>query len=154
MNTKVGLGILVCAVVLVGGFFLLHKPTPQTTIETPSSPSTTAPAVPTKAATSTKPTFTVTGISTTIVHTYVRTDAASLVSTSTHPTITGTANVSRVGIVIKNSADVGIVGSSAIVVRDGHWSYAIPISLSPGSYTLFITGAENMLVTTLKIKAP
>jgi hypothetical protein len=59
--------------------------------------------------------------------------------------VTGTANSQKVGIVINNSKNVGLVGTWEIPVTDGHWSYSTSVALTPGTYTaLLFIGPKNV----------
>jgi hypothetical protein len=79
-----------------------------------------------------------------VVPAFAEFDSLAFTSTSTYPVVTGTANTPRVGIVINNSKDVGVVGTWEVPVVSGHWSYATSVALTPGSYTLLLfIGAKN-----------
>lgn len=79
-------------------------------------------------------------------------DSASLATNAPYPTITGTANVSPIGIVIFDGQGVGIVGSKSISVLKGHWSYSSPRALPPGTYSIQMLGADTQVTKTLVVK--
>ena len=165
MNTKAVLGWAVLVIIVGAGVYFFSQTSPlqmsqEAATSTPSAATTTAagivpqpvvnfqgPAVP---AGHKAPTFEAAPM-VRIVPT-IAVDERSLASTSTNPIITGTANIPMVGLVIFNSADVGIVGSWSIPVVDGHWSYPVPLALSPGNYTVKMVGASPEVKRTLVIK--
>lgn len=152
MNTKVTYGLVALAVVAGAVFFYLRH-----------TPATLPAPLPEPAATSTQPTL---GDSATTVPRPVASttkprvalvsdfDPSTLTSTSNHPIITGTANVPTVQLVINNDKGVGLVGGMHIPVKDGHWSYACPISLAPGTYRLLLVGGDLPTLANLIIKQP
>jgi len=83
---------------------------------------------------------------------FVLVDARALVSTSTYPMITGTANVPKVGVVISRSNDVDVVGSFEIPVVTGHWTYYVPAPLVPATYKLRLFGGATTTSAALVIK--
>jgi hypothetical protein len=149
-NTKIVIGTLVVVILIIGGFFLFAHPAntdvPATTAQTPIPITSTTSAV-------SQPNLTLSqsenpdGVK--IVETMTFFDASSLVSTSTYPTITGTANIPQVGILITNSKNVGIVKTSVPVVN-GHWSYPCSVALAPGVYNLILF-TDNIITGNAKL---
>ena len=150
MNTKTAIGIIIAIVILVGAFFLLHKPVAApalppaavgTSTPTQGAPTTTPlSAIPTASSDPHKPSVTVGTPKPVLMAAF---DQGSLVSTSMHPALSGTANTNRVGIVVDNAQGVGIVGSSDVPVANGKWSYTVPLGLNPGTYTVHLLGGDK-----------
>lgn len=145
MNIKIGFGIAVAVLILAASFFFFR----------PATAPTTEGIVQQGAATTTgaQPTFIV-GTTTKKSVFSVRFDPQSLVSTSAYPTITGTANVSKIAIVINNSEGVGIVGAADIPVVKGRWSYSDSVALVPGTYHVIVAGEDAAVTATLVVKNP
>ena len=78
-------------------------------------------------------------------------DAPTILSAAARPIVTGTANVDHVGLIIVDSAGVGLSGSWEIPVQDGHWKYVSTIALKPGSYTLQLIGGEAIVIAGLTV---
>ena len=153
MNTKVLLGIVAGAVILIAGFFLLRPagvPAPTSTPNQDSAASNTPQVVSPKKPDETQPTFNIGTTTVKTVPAFALFNSNSFISTSTYPTITGTANTAKVGIVINNSMDVGILGTWEIPVSQGHWSYSSSVALPPGTYTLILF-ADNTITGTAKL---
>jgi hypothetical protein len=156
-NTKVLLGVVAAIVILVAGFFLLRPTQVSAPVETSEqAAASTTPTVSQPkqtAGATTQPTFTFGTSTAKITRAVTQFDPSSLISTSTYPSITGTANVPLIGIIIRNSKGVGIVGTSDIPVVQGHWSYPCSVALQPGTYTLIlyanktITAGAQLIVT-------
>jgi hypothetical protein len=83
---------------------------------------------------------------------FVQFDSLSFVSTSTYPTVTGTASTPSVGIIISDSEGTGIVGTTEIPVRGGKWSYSCSVSLVPGAYTLTLFSGDASAAAKLTVK--
>jgi hypothetical protein len=81
-------------------------------------------------------------------------DQASLNTSSMNPTITGTATTDGVYVSISTAGGTGVSGSSYIPVVNGHWSYAIPQTLSAGTYVVKVLGPATPGTGTLVISAP
>jgi hypothetical protein len=128
MSNKIALAIVVVAIVV--GFFLLRSPN----ISGPGTTSTTASSTSQKA-TSTQPSITV-GVPVKVLPVSAAFNSNSLISTSSYPTVSGTANVSQVGIIVNNDRGVGIVGTANVPVTGGHWIYHCSVALAPGTYTV------------------
>lgn len=166
MNTKIALSIGATLIVLGIGYYSLRPATPALppadSVEvssTTTSPTATVPAT----ATSTppkatkdpsKPTFTIGPTTMTATNLSASFDAASLTSSATYPVITGTATVPKIGMIIYNSENVGIIGVSDILVTQGHWSYACSIPLEPGTYTVKIFFGTAYKTATLTVTSP
>jgi len=158
MNTKIALGLGGIIIVLGVGYYALRPAAPALapgSAEVPSATTSTA-VVPTTATSTppqtvkdrSKPTFTIGP--TTVVAPSAAFDVASLTSSSAYPVITGSATVSKVGMIIYNSENVGIIGTSDISVTQGRWSYPCSIPLEPGTYTLklfFGTASQTATLT-------
>lgn len=146
MNTKTTLGLLAAIVIIVIAFFVFHKPAaaPVALPTATTTPAIQAPATSTVSTTSNaaapKIEKTITALpSKPVAH--VAFDQASLVTSSSRPTISGTAtNVTTMALVIDNPQGVGIVGSGSIPVVNGHWSYTPAIGFSAGTYAVHILG--------------
>jgi hypothetical protein len=158
MNTKVAIG-LVAAIIILGAAFLFthHAPAPAvftpTASTTPMATTTTSGVAPLHVA----PTTPTTPAAPVVSKKPARNasyDTSSLSSTSAHPVITGTANVSAVAMVVDDPSGVGIVGSSDIPVVNGHWSFAIPVSLKSGTYRLHLIGGDVEDMASLVVKLP
>lgn len=162
MNTKAAIGLVAAIIVLAGAFFITHR------TEAPAAfapEATTTPVVtPTGSSTPIKALPGVPNVTQTAVVTpgaapsgpkkaarIANYDTSSLTSTSAHPVITGTANVSTVGIVLIDPKGVGIAGSSDIPVVNGHWSFPVPQALKSGSYTVHLIGGDTTNMTQLKV---
>lgn len=153
MNTKMILVWVVLVLVVVSGVYFFSQTTPlspsnlATTTQTAIGTSTFSFPSNGTASTSTS-TTTHRGPKIENVETrIIVVDERSLVSTSTYPTIRGISNLSTIGMIIYNSEHVGIVGSSAIPVAVGRWSYTAPIALTKGTYTIQMIGAGGLEVT-------
>jgi hypothetical protein len=152
MNTKVALGLLAGAIVLMVGYFFFVAPTmaPSETATTtvPSFATSTikgaiqpsgSVAPGSKGATLTTGTPTQVSVKGT-----VHIDEATLTSSDAYPKLTGTSNVSVVGIVISDHNGTGIVGAGEIPVVNGHWEYLCSVALQPGTYYVAVSaGATN-----------
>lgn len=145
-QSKIVLGFIgVIAVVvlgyLLGTFQTAHAPTPESNAN--------ATGTTTK---SSEPTF---KFDTPVLinqKAYTHIDTASLVTTSNYPTITGTANVPEVGIIIYDDANRGLVGTSHIPVKNGKWTYSISVFLPKGGYKVVVIGGVQATVGTLTVR--
>ena len=141
MNNKIAWGIVVAVIVIVGAFLLLRPSGAPSTATAPAqNASSTSPgsSLSPSVKNNTQPTITVGTSTVKTIAPVTSFDSKSLISTSAYPTITGTANVSQIGIIISNSKGVGVVGSSDVAVVNGHWSYADSAKLPSGSYTIIL----------------
>ena len=130
MNTKVLLGIVAALVILVAGYFVLRPAPGSAPAEIPTQTNASSTSA------TSSPTLSVGTSTVKIARANTQFDPSSLISTSAYPTITGTANVPLITIVISNSKGVGIVGTSDVPVVQGHWSYPCSVALPPGNYIL------------------
>lgn len=71
-------------------------------------------------------------------------------SRASHPIITGTANVESVYVIFKNADGIGFVGTTVPVVK-GRWSHEPIIALTPGYYTIELSGGEKALTRNLHV---
>jgi hypothetical protein len=159
MNTKAVLGWAVLVIIVGAGVYFFSQTSP---LQVPQETATSTPAATTTAAVyqpsvagapaHAAPVVEIAPAQRVVIVPKIDIDETSLASTSTNPIITGTANIPTVGLVIFNSADVGIVGSWSIPVVDGHWSYAVPLALAPGNYVVKMVGASPEVKRTLVIK--
>ncbi len=155
MNIKVALGIVIVAIILVISFFLLHP-------RTVSAPTTVTPAEQSATASTTSQPSQLQQTSqklgttgATITELIARFNSIPIVSTSAYPTISGIANTPKVGIIINNSKDKGIVGTANIPVIRGQWSYSTSVALVPGTYTVVLfVGKTVTEVASLIVNAP
>lgn len=159
MNTKVALVVIAVLAVLAIGLSFLRStpmPAPTSTLNQNSAASTTSPVSPPQATGArSQSNFNIGTTSVEITRLFALFDSSSFTSTSPYPTITGTANVSKVGIIINNSENVGIVGTAEIPVKQGHWSYSCSVALPPGTYTLIAFVGKNVTETAkLTVKKP
>lgn len=96
------------------------------------------------------------GTSPTFTFTYVPAKAAfdlrSYTSVSTYPTLSGTANVENVFIVINTDKGVGLVGTE-VPVEKGHWTYQSVVGLPVGYYTVQLFGGSVVQTRTLSVIA-
>ncbi len=77
---------------------------------------------------------------------------SSLTTSSANPTITGTAtNLTGVYLSISDSNGIGVSGSPFLPVSNGQWSYTVPQTLSPGTYTVQLLGTNLSVTGTLTI---
>lgn len=74
-------------------------------------------------------------------------DPASLTENLPQPTISGSANVSSVGIAIYTNGSK-VYGSGSLPVTNGRWSVTVTPALGPGSYQVWVYSPENVLLTT------
>jgi hypothetical protein len=146
MNAKVITGGI-ATVIIVGGALLFLRPS------APITPTTTLPLIPVALTTPRAATTSTHSQPTIQMGTPILTkpaqaafDSTTFTSSSTYPVVTGTAsNTKKVGIVINNSKDLGLVGTWEIPVIDGHWSYAVSVALPPDKYTvLLFLGSKNV----------
>ena len=151
MNTKVAFTIAAIIVVLLVALFLLH---PENAPVSTGTSTSNVIASSTTSASLTKPTHTqpplAIKVGTTTLNNFPVSalfDSSSYVSTSTYPTVTGTANVPQVGVIINNSKNVGVVGTWDIPVTQGHWSYSCSVKLPPGSYTAIVFVGKTVTET-------
>ncbi len=150
MNTKVALGMITALLIIVAASFFFLRPAfaPMTAEPTQQNSAATTSQV---TATGTQPTFVI-GTTTKKSVFSVHFDPQSLISTSAYPTITGTANVSKIAIVINNSDGVGIVGAADVPVVKGRWSYSDSVALVPGTYQVVVAGEDASVAATLVVK--
>lgn len=168
MNTKVTWGVLVVAVILASvAYYVRSTPAggvvvaPQTfvattTPTTSSTPSQSSPSPEPKVPTATKPQVDVQYGSATIekVPASANFDTSSLVSTSSYPVITGTANVSKISILISNSKGDGLVATKNVPVVNGRWAYYCSVALVPADYKVSIYDGISVQNATLVVEAP
>lgn len=155
MNNKVIAGVVVAVILLIGAFVVQRTTSPV-------SPTTTTPATimattsPTSSIASTsKPIFNIgTTTTKTVARDSVHFDASSLFTTSSYPTITGTASASKVSIIISTIAGTGLVGTSDIPVVRGHWSYSCPVLLPAGTYAITLFGGDVNAIGVLQVRNP
>jgi hypothetical protein len=140
MNTNTILGIVAAGVIVVAlGFFLLRPASVPAPVEVPSqTAATTTSTISQPVKTGTQPTVTLGTPTSQTARASTQFDPSSLISTSTYPTITGTANVPLLTLIISNSKGVGIVGTADVPVVNGHWSYPCSVALPPGAYTVIL----------------
>lgn len=79
-------------------------------------------------------------------------EVSALVSTSTYPTLSGTATLPEVSIIVSNDTGRGLAGASHIGVVGGRWEYAVPVALTPGSYVITLVGGVQDVVGILTVK--
>jgi hypothetical protein len=154
MKNNVILGVL--AVIIVGaGAYMLMQPkavtapalveeevVASTTVQTPVTP-----AVDKKS----QPTFSVGPTTKTVTSAVASFDKSTITTTDSYPTITGTANVPEVGIIINNSKGEGLVGTGEITVENGHWSYSTSVMLPPGTYIVMLYGGAKVVNAQLTV---
>lgn len=166
MNNKVAIG-LVAAIIVIGVAFVAFQkhlpetvqiplgntPAATTTEPAPEATNTSSPAA-TSGATTPAPSQgpVVTQVSSTPVR-LATFDQLTFTTSSTHPVVTGKANVKTVGIVLDDPKGVGIAGSFEIPVEEGHWSFSVPQALKPGTYTLHLIGGDNKVDAKLVVTA-
>lgn len=87
-------------------------------------------------------------------------DQSSMTSTSGTPTISGTANVSAVGVVISNSGGK-VYGSGLVGNNGGRWSVTVSPPLPSGTYTVIVNNyfsnvalAKGSLTVTTQTTTP
>jgi hypothetical protein len=165
MNTKAAIGLVAAVIIFVGAFFLFnrHVEAPVVLTQTASSTAATSSA-------SALPTITpLPGIQVapsagthgptiragtpTPIKQVIHVDASSLTSSASRPLITGTANIPNIGFILYSPEGVGMAGSSHVEVTNGHWSFAAPQLLSPGTYTLDLIGGDATLTVKLTVTA-
>lgn len=150
MNKNIAFGIVAALIVIAIAFFAFHKPASaptipvQTATSTATAATTTATSTGSTAATSSSKTPSV-SIGKPQPVRIATIDQSSLLAHTPRPTITGTANVSAVAIVIDNPQGVGIVGSSNVPVTNGHWSFTPPQPFTPGTYTVHLLGGDKQV---------
>ena len=151
-NVLIGVGALI--IVLGGAYFLLQPqsvPAPAIEQEVVIA-ATTTPEAPQKIETKkSEPTFSVGPTTKTVVSVKAAFDSSTITTPDSYPTITGTANVPEVGIIINNSKGEGLVGTGEITVENGHWSYSSSIFLPPGTYTIALYGGAKVVNAQLTI---
>lgn len=165
MNNKTAIGLVVAIIVVGIALFALQKHVPATvqipigtttaptSLATTSSPSTgMAGSLALPPVANGKPVVQQTGQTKTAAPRITAIDEASLTTSSAHPVITGTANISAVAYVLNDPNGVGIAGSDDIEVKNGHWSIAIPQALKPGRYSINLIGGDSILVEDLIVK--
>ena len=146
MNRKAILGILLAALVLTGGYALTRPKTLPALVPTDNSINALA--------SSTGPSFKFGTTTKTTTQAYALFDAVSFTSSSTYPALTGTANVSKVGIIIYDSKNLGLVGTPNVSVEKGHWTYYSSVALPPGLYSVLLLGGATNAVARLIITNP
>lgn len=156
MKNNVIFGVL--AVIIVGaGAYMLMQPkavtapalveeevVASTTVQTPVTP-----AVDKKS----QPTFNVGPTTKTVTAAVASFDKSTITTTDSYPTITGTANVPEVGIIINNNKGEGLVGTGEIKVENGHWSYSTSVLLPPGTYTVMLYGGAKVVNAQLTVSS-
>ena len=154
MKNNVILGVVALIIVLGGAYFLLHpQRVPAPAIEQEVVVATTTPETPQKpVAKKSEPTFSVGPTTKTAVSAKAAFDSNTITTTDSYPTITGTANVPEVGIIINNSKGDGLVGTGEIKVEDGHWTYSSSVPLPAGTYTLVLFGGAKVMNAQLVVK--
>ena len=154
MKNNVILGVLAIVIIGIGGYMLTQpkavtapalveeEVVASTTVQTPVTP-----AVDKKS----QPTFSVGPTTKTVTAAVASFDKSTITTTDSYPTITGTANVPEVGIIINNSKGEGLVGTGEITVENGHWSYSSSVHLPPGTYTLVLFGGAKVMNAQLTV---
>jgi hypothetical protein len=79
-------------------------------------------------------------------------DPASLISTTGRPVITGTSNAITISVIVRDSTGRGVEGTSDVVVENGKWSYATPLKLSPGTYTVELYAGPKVVTAPLVVR--
>jgi hypothetical protein len=143
--------VVLAAVALIGVGYVLLQNAPGTPAAV-NTATTTPVASGTPAAVFHQPTLKVGDTKVTTIPASGLFDTSSFTSTSTYPTVTGTANVPLVGIVVSDAEGTGIVGSANVVVEGGHWSYTASVALMPGSYHVTLYVGKNATVAKLTVK--
>ncbi len=154
MKNNVILGVLAIIIVGIGAYVLSRpKAAPAPAIEQEAvAATTTTPEAPVKpVAKRSEPTFSVGPTTKTSVSAKAAFDSSTITTTDSYPTITGTANVPEVGIIINNSKGEGLVGTGEITVENGHWSYSSSVHLPPGTYTLVLFGGAKVMNAQLTV---
>ena len=152
MNTKVSIALVAAIIVLASAYLYFQRgqaPTPFTTepVSTAATtPETLGPGTP--KATSKGPTFTRLPVKQSTVAGFTALDQTTQTTKDSYPTITGTANV-NVGVIISDNTGYGIVGSDYFPPENGHWSYSVSKSLSPGTYSIAVYGGKEVVKGTL-----
>ncbi len=77
-------------------------------------------------------------------------DLRSYTSVSHYPSLTGTANVKSVFVLIRDEKGVGISGT-VIPVEKGVWSYSSVAYLPNGAYTVELSGGAQVQTRTLVV---
>lgn len=154
MKNNVLIGVVALIIVLGGAYLLLRPqsvPAPVTEQEVVAA--TTTPEAPEKATTKkSEPTFVVGPTTKTVVAAKAAFDKSTITTTDNYPTVTGTANVPEVGIIINNSKGEGLVGTGEIKVENGHWTYSSSVRLPAGTYTLVLFGGAKVMNAQLVVK--
>lgn len=158
MKNNVILGVV--AIVIVGiGAYMLTRPKAVTAPalveeEVVATTTTSAPTTtPTAADTKSQPTFSVGPTTKTVTAAVASFDKSTITTTDSYPTITGTANVPEVGIIINNNKGEGLVGTGEIKVENGHWSYSTSVLLPPGTYTVMLYGGAKVVSAQLTVSS-
>lgn len=153
MKNNVILGVLAIIIVGIGAYVLSRpKAVPTPAIEQEVVAATTTPETPQKLVTKkSEPTFSVGPTTKTSVSAKAAFDSSTISTSDNYPTITGTANVPEVGIIINNSKGEGLVGTGEITVENGHWSYSSSVHLPPGTYTLVLFGGAKVMNAQLTV---
>lgn len=150
MKNNVIFGVLAIIIVGIGAYVLMQpKAAPAIPEEVAATATTTATAtvpasLPVVVDAKSKPTFSVGPTTKTVVPANAAFDSATITTTDSYPTITGTANVPEVGIIINNSKGEGLVGTGEIKVENGRWAYSTSVLLPPGTYTLVLFGGAKV----------
>lgn len=137
MNTKVLIGLVIIGLLAIAGVAFSLRSVLSSAPTTADQAATSTPSD--TASKSGEPKFTF-GTSTVKTSPATATfDAVSFTSTSTYPSISGTAkNTSKVGIIINNDKNIGVIGTWEVPVVNGHWSYSSSVALSSGIYTVIL----------------
>lgn len=160
MKTNVAIGLILALCVLVIGFFALNPRTASGPLVAPaeqntatSAPTVAKPSVSnTPAAPSAKPTFTQGAVTVKKEAAVASFEEVTMVTTERYPTIKGTANVPRVGIILYNSEGTGLVSTDQIAVENGHWSYNTSVMLPPDTYTIELYGGAKVVTAHVTVK--
>ncbi len=79
-------------------------------------------------------------------------DQRSYTSVATYPTVSGTANVPSVFVVVYNDKNEGIVGTR-VPVENGTWSFQSSVALPIGYYRVDLMGGEIVQTRVLHVQA-
>ena len=157
MKNNVLIGVVALIIVLGGAYFLLQPqsvPAPVIEQEVVVAATTTTPEAPQKpAAKKSEPTFSIGPTTKTVVSAKAAFDSSTISTSDNYPTITGTANVPEVGIIINNSKGEGLVGTGEITVENGHWSYSTSVLLPPGTYIVMLYGGAKVVNAQLTVSS-
>ncbi len=78
-------------------------------------------------------------------------DQRSYTSVATYPTVSGTANVPSVFVIVYNAKNEGLVGTR-VPVENGKWSFQSIVALPAGYYRVDLIGGETAQTRTLEVQ--